>query len=105
VIGAAGVQRARTVALGLEMAAWLRAVIAGAAAFPNGGLVSDASAVRVEPRWEEADRLTLILHVQPSEMGRVIGGGGMVVEQILGPLVRRAGARLGLRVSLEVVAA
>ena len=102
-IAAAAAQRARTEQLGAELACWLRAVVAGAAEFPTVGLVRDPSAVRVEPRWEEADRLTLVVRVRPDEAGRVIGASGRVVDQILGPLVRRVGARLAVRVALEVI--
>jgi predicted RNA-binding protein YlqC (UPF0109 family) len=92
--------------LGRELAAWLRTVVAGDPSFPNAGLVTDTSAVHVEPCWDGAGRLALIIRVPVSETGRVIGRGGMVSEGILGPLVRRVGARLGLsRVSIEVVAA
>jgi predicted RNA-binding protein YlqC (UPF0109 family) len=92
-------------ALGLELAAWLLAVIAGDPAFPHAGLVTDPSAVRVEARWEEAGRLTLCVRVRPDQAGRVIGRAGIVSEQILAPLARRVGARLGLRVALEVAGA
>lgn len=91
--------------LGLELAAWLHATIAGGPGFLHAGLVTDPTAVRVELRWDDSDRLTLVIRVSPSEAGRVIGRGGVVSEQILSPLARRVGARLGLRVSLEVVAA
>lgn len=101
----ATISTARPPGVGLELAAWLHAVIAGAPGFPNAGLVTDRSAVRVEPRWEQADKLTLVVRVRPSELGRIIGKGGVIAEQILGPLARRAGARLGLRVGVEVVEA
>jgi predicted RNA-binding protein YlqC (UPF0109 family) len=91
--------------LGAELAAWLRAVIAGGPGFSQAGLVSDGSAVRVEARWEEAERLTLVVNVGQAESGRVIGKGGSTLEN-LRQLTRRVGARLGLPgVSIEVLEA
>jgi predicted RNA-binding protein YlqC (UPF0109 family) len=91
--------------LGLDLAAWLHAVITGGPGFPHAGLVADSSAVSVSPRWDAPDKLILVVHARPSEAGRIIGRAGAVSEQILAPLARRVGARLGLRVALKVVAA
>ena len=89
--------------LGRDLALWMGAVVAGAPQFPMAGLIS--TSVSVQPRWDDSDRVTLVIHVPSREAGRLIGKGGVISEQILSPLARRAGARLGLRVSIEVVAA
>ena len=86
-----------------QLAAWLHPIPVCGPGFPKDGLIADATSVSVETRWEDADRLTLVVCVPASEAGRVIGREGLVSEQTLGPLARRVGTRLGLRVSLEVV--
>jgi predicted RNA-binding protein YlqC (UPF0109 family) len=95
----------RLEALGRDLALWMRAVVAGAPEFPMAGLISTRVTVFVQPRWDDPDSVTLVIHVPSSEAGRLIGKGGVIAEQILGPLARRAGARLGLRVGVEVVEA
>ena len=93
-------------ALGLELASWLHAVVAGAPGFSGVRLVNDAGSVVIEPRWDGLDAITLVVRVRGrDEMGRVIGRGGTVVEPALRPLTRRVGLRLGLRVGIEVVEA
>jgi len=50
---------AARVSLGVELAAWLHAVIAGGPGFPHPGLVTDGSAGGTEAEWEGTDRFTL----------------------------------------------
>jgi predicted RNA-binding protein YlqC (UPF0109 family) len=64
-------------------------------------LVEDPSQVHVK-MMETATSLTLELQVAPSDMGRVIGKGGRVVNA-LRTLVRVAAVRLGKRATLEIV--
>ncbi len=64
-------------------------------------LVEDPSQVQVK-MLENANTLTLELHVAPNDMGRVIGKGGRVANA-LRTLVRVAAVRQGKRATLEVI--
>lgn len=64
-------------------------------------LVDDPSQVQVK-MTETANSINLELQVAPSDMGRVIGKGGRVVNS-LRTLVRVAAIRHGKRASLEIV--
>jgi hypothetical protein len=64
-------------------------------------LVDDPSQVKVE-LLENANAITLELHVAQNDMGRVIGKGGKIANSIR-TLVRVAAAREGKRVNLEIV--
>lgn len=64
-------------------------------------LVEDPSQVQVKV-VENANAVTLELHVAPNDMGRVIGKGGRVANA-LRTLVRVAAVRQGKRATLEVV--
>ncbi len=64
-------------------------------------LVENPSEVQVK-MIENANSINLELHVAPSDMGRVIGKGGRVVNA-LRTLVRVAAIRHGKRATLEIV--
>lgn len=64
-------------------------------------LVADPDQVKVEV-MENANAITLELHVASSDMGRVIGKSGRIANAIR-TLVRVAAAREGKRVNLEIV--
>lgn len=64
-------------------------------------LVDDPHQVKVE-LMENANAITLDLHVAQNDMGRVIGKGGKIANSIR-TLVRVAAAREGKRVNLEIV--
>ncbi len=64
-------------------------------------LVENPAQVQVKV-FESPHSVNLELHVAPSDMGRVIGKGGRVVNA-LRTLVRVAAVRTGKRASLEVV--
>jgi uncharacterized protein len=64
-------------------------------------LVDEPDAVRVETE-ERDDALVLLLHVAPSDVGKVIGRQGRVVRA-LRAVVRAAAVRERRRVLLEVV--
>lgn len=64
-------------------------------------LVDDPDQVKVE-LLENANTITLELHVAQNDMGRVIGKGGKIANSIR-TLVRVAAAREGKRVNLEIV--
>jgi hypothetical protein len=64
-------------------------------------LVDDPNQVKVE-LLENANAITLELHVAQNDMGRVIGKGGKIANSIR-TLVRVAAAREGKRVNLEIV--
>lgn len=64
-------------------------------------LVEDPSQVKVE-MMENANAITLELHVAPDDMGRVIGKGGRIANAVR-TLVRVSAARAGKRVNLEIV--
>jgi predicted RNA-binding protein YlqC (UPF0109 family) len=64
-------------------------------------LVEDPSQVKVE-MMENANAITLELHVASDDMGRVIGKGGRIANAVR-TLVRVSAARAGKRVNLEIV--
>ena len=64
-------------------------------------LVEDPSQVHVD-MVEGANSITLELHVAPTDMGRVIGKSGRIVNAIR-TLVRVAAMRQGKRATLEIV--
>ena len=64
-------------------------------------LVDTPEAVRVEEE-ETADRLVLVLHVAPEDVGKVIGRQGRIVRA-LRTVIRAAAAHEGRRVLVEVV--
>jgi predicted RNA-binding protein YlqC (UPF0109 family) len=79
----------RAEGLGLELAAWLRAVV--------GGLVAEHSAVGVDVRWLRR-QTNVHGHVPGSDLGRVIGQRGVTLEHVR-QLARCVGARLGVRIA------
>ena len=91
--------------LGAELAICLRAVIAGGPGFPHAGLAGDRLAGERRRGVDEADRLTSLVRVPPNKAVHVVGRTGVGGAHILGPLAERAGARQGVRVSLEIMAA
>jgi predicted RNA-binding protein YlqC (UPF0109 family) len=64
-------------------------------------IVDDAESVVVEAD-EGRKRVTLRLHVAPSDMGRIIGRRGRVAQAIR-TVVRAAGAREGLDIVVDIV--
>lgn len=64
-------------------------------------IVDDAGAVVVEAE-QGRGRVTLRLHVAPSDMGRVIGRRGRVAQAIR-TVVRAAGAKEGLDADVDIV--
>lgn len=64
-------------------------------------IVEDPDAVVIEP-VESRGVTTLRLQVAPSDMGRVIGRRGRVAQAIR-TVVRAAGARDGVEVSVDIV--
>jgi predicted RNA-binding protein YlqC (UPF0109 family) len=100
--GVAAVSREDT---GRQLAAWLHAVVAGAPSYPSARLVDAAAVVTVTPRWDGPEVLTLVVNARGrDEAGRIIGKRGGMVEH-LRCVAGRIGARLGLRVWVEVVEA
>ena len=64
-------------------------------------IVEDPEGVVVEPE-ERRNAVTLRLHVAPSDMGRVIGRRGRVAQAIRS-VVRAAGAKEGVDVTVDIV--
>jgi hypothetical protein len=64
-------------------------------------IVEDPDAVVVETE-ERRNSVTLRLHVGPSDMGRVIGRRGRVAQAIRS-VVRAAGAKEGVDVTVDIV--
>jgi uncharacterized protein len=64
-------------------------------------LVDDPSAVRIDVE-DGRGGVTLRLHVAPDDMGKVIGKRGRVAQSIR-TVVRAAGAREGIGVSVDIV--
>ena len=64
-------------------------------------LVDDPEAVVVEAE-EGRNSVSLLLHVAPSDMGRVIGRRGRVAQAIRA-VVRAAGAREGVNAQVDIV--
>lgn len=63
-------------------------------------LVDDPSAVNVES-FERDGALVLLLHVDPGDLGKVIGRNGRIVRA-LRTVVSAAGSGLGRRVVVEI---
>jgi predicted RNA-binding protein YlqC (UPF0109 family) len=63
-------------------------------------LVDDPDAVRVETEEREG-ALVLVLHVEPDDLGRVIGRGGRIVRA-LRTVVRATAPRDGRRILVEI---
>jgi len=74
---------------------------AGVLEYLAGQIVDDPSSVRVEIE-DGPGGIVLRLHVAPDDMGKVIGKRGRVAQSIR-TLVRAAGARDGLAVSVDIV--
>lgn len=66
------------------------------------GLVDNPDQVVVEELFDENDEAILELTVAPSDMGRVIGKSGRVINSIRS-LLQVAATKQGQRVSLELV--
>jgi len=64
-------------------------------------VVADADAIEVEVE-ERRGEVALLVHADPSDMGRLIGKRGRVI-QALRQLVRAAGAAEGVRANVDVV--
>ena len=64
-------------------------------------IVDDPQAVHIEAE-EGRGGVTLRLHVAPDDMGKVIGKRGRVAQSMR-TLVRAAGAREGIGVSVDIV--
>jgi hypothetical protein len=64
-------------------------------------IVDDPSAVHIDAE-EGRGGVTLHLHVAPDDMGKVIGKRGRVAQSMRS-LVRAAGAREGIGVSVDIV--
>jgi predicted RNA-binding protein YlqC (UPF0109 family) len=64
-------------------------------------IVDEPDKVRIEVE-EGSGGVTLRLHVAPDDMGKVIGKRGRVAQS-LRTLVRAAGAREGIGVSVDIV--
>jgi hypothetical protein len=65
-------------------------------------LVDEPAAVRVESEDRDG-ALILLLHVAPSDVGKVIGRGGRIIRA-LRTVVRASSARDGRRVLVELAA-
>jgi len=65
-------------------------------------LVDNPDQVRVEME-EDGDEVSLLLHVEQADMGRVIGRDGRIANAIRS-LLRVMGTRDGRHVELEIVA-
>jgi uncharacterized protein len=66
-----------------------------------GQIVDDPSGIRIEVE-EGPGGLIMRLHVAPDDMGKVIGKRGRVAQSIR-TLVRAAGAREGIGVTVDIV--
>jgi uncharacterized protein len=64
-------------------------------------VVDDPDAVEVDVE-ERRDEVALLVHANPSDMGRLIGKRGRVI-QALRQVVRAAGAAEGVRANVDVV--
>jgi predicted RNA-binding protein YlqC (UPF0109 family) len=64
-------------------------------------VADDADAIEVEVE-ERRGEVALLVHADPSDMGRLIGKRGRVI-QALRQLVRAAGAAEGVRANVDVV--
>jgi predicted RNA-binding protein YlqC (UPF0109 family) len=65
-------------------------------------IVDDPDAVVIELQEGSRGGVRLSLHVSPDDMGKVIGRRGRVAQAIR-TVVRAAGAREGLEVSVDIV--
>jgi predicted RNA-binding protein YlqC (UPF0109 family) len=66
-----------------------------------GQIVDDPSGIRIDVEQGRGG-LTLRLHVSPDDMGKVIGKRGRVAQSIR-TIVRAAGAREGIGVTVDIV--
>jgi hypothetical protein len=90
--------------VGLELAGWLSAILAGA---PGSAarFVNDPALLSIAPRWDAPSALTLVVRARDrAETGRCIGRRRAVRDPVEA-LAQRLGERLGLRVGIEVVEA
>jgi predicted RNA-binding protein YlqC (UPF0109 family) len=78
-----------------QLRTWVALVVAG--------LVKEPTAISVEPVGKLGGRRTLVLMLRaaPEDVGRIIGRAGALITP-LRTLVAAAGARRGLRVTLEL---
>ncbi|MCL4312524.1 MAG: KH domain-containing protein [Actinobacteria bacterium] len=65
-------------------------------------IVTDPEAVVIETKEESPESVLFRLHVAPEDMGRVIGRHGRVAQAIR-TILRVAGDREGVKVSLDIV--
>jgi len=83
--------------LGLELAKWLYDYVVG--------LVDDAHALTIVPRWEAPDTLVLVNRAaRGADVGRLVGRHGAVLNG-LRSVARVVGVRHGLRLGVEVAEA
>jgi predicted RNA-binding protein YlqC (UPF0109 family) len=75
------------------MEEFLRYVITQLVEFPDEVVIASA---------EEEGHLTLRVAMRPSDHGRIIGRGGHTVQAIRS-LLRAAGEKRGLKVSLQII--
>jgi hypothetical protein len=80
--------------------------IAGARAvavteYVTRNLADDPDAIEVDVE-EHADEVALLVHANPSDMGRLIGKRGRVI-QALRQLVRAAGTADGVKANVDIV--
>jgi predicted RNA-binding protein YlqC (UPF0109 family) len=87
-------------AVGLELASWLHAILAGVAG-SAARFVEDASAVAISPRWDAPHALTLEIRARGHDVGRIIGRRRGVSDP-LAALAQRLGERLGLLIRIQV---
>jgi hypothetical protein len=88
--------------LGLDLADWLRAILAG----PPGSaarFVDDPASLSISPRWDAPGRaLTLVVHARGrAEAGRCIGRRRGVSDP-LEALAQRLNERLGLLIRVQM---
>jgi predicted RNA-binding protein YlqC (UPF0109 family) len=71
------------------------------AEYVTRSLAEDPDAIDIDVQ-ERRDDVTLLVHANPSDMGRLIGRRGRVV-QALRQLVRAAGAAEGVKANIDIV--
>jgi predicted RNA-binding protein YlqC (UPF0109 family) len=71
------------------------------AEYVTRNLAEDADAIEVEVD-ERGDEISLMVHANPSDMGRLIGKRGRVI-QALRQLVRAAGTADGVKANVDIV--
>jgi len=77
------------------------ALVAGTLEYLARAIVSKPDAVSVEVEPRDGDTLTFRLHVDPDDLGRVIGKGGRVARAIR-QITRAAATRAGVHAYVEI---